>query len=116
MATCGDSVSWSNSDQGREWRWSCGTRAELLAIGMGDGKGEGGRGDTVHVLGAVKLPIIEAWSGLAGVCYNYGYAMLRSVRFVGGIGSRTRIRIKKIYFKNLFYEAFYVAAQNRTKK
>uniref|UniRef100_A0A2N9I5V4 Carbohydrate kinase PfkB domain-containing protein n=1 Tax=Fagus sylvatica TaxID=28930 RepID=A0A2N9I5V4_FAGSY len=78
MATCGDSVSWSNSDQGREWRWSCGTRAELLAIGMGDGKGEGGRGDTVHVLGAVELPIIEAWSGLAGVCYNYGYAMLRS--------------------------------------
>ena len=47
--------------------WSCGTRAEPLAIGMGDGKGEGGRGDTVHALGAVELPIIEAWSGLAGV-------------------------------------------------
>ncbi|GMY08178.1 hypothetical protein FCV25MIE_03417 [Fagus crenata] len=47
--------------------WSCGTRAEPLAIGMGDDKGEGGRGDTVHALGAVELPIIEAWSGLAGV-------------------------------------------------
>uniref|UniRef100_A0A2N9F934 Uncharacterized protein n=1 Tax=Fagus sylvatica TaxID=28930 RepID=A0A2N9F934_FAGSY len=74
MAACGDGVvldrgfrSWSNSDQGREWRWSCGTRAEPLAIGMGDGEGEGGRGDTVHALGAVELPIIEAWSGLAAV-------------------------------------------------
>ena len=56
-----------NSDQGREWHWSCDTRAEPLAIGMGDGEGEGGRGDTVHALGAVELPIIEAWSGLAAV-------------------------------------------------
>ncbi len=38
-----------------------------MAIGMGDGEGEGGRGDTVHALGAVELPIIEAWSGLAVV-------------------------------------------------
>ena len=38
-----------------------------MAIGMGDGEGEGGRGDTVHALGAVELPIIEAWSGLAAV-------------------------------------------------
>ena len=38
-----------------------------MAIGMGDGEGESGRGDTVHALGVVELPIIEAWSGLAAV-------------------------------------------------
>jgi hypothetical protein len=30
-----------------------------FAIGMGDGEGESGRGDTVHALGAVELPIIK---------------------------------------------------------
>ena len=38
-----------------------------MAIGMGDDEGEGGRGDTVHALSAVELPIIEARSGLAAV-------------------------------------------------
>jgi hypothetical protein len=43
---------------------SCGIGADLLAIGMGDGEGESGRGDTVHALGAVELPIIKL--GLVG--------------------------------------------------
>ena len=38
-----------------------------MAISIADGEGEIGRGDTVHALGVVELPIIEAWSRLAAV-------------------------------------------------
>uniref|UniRef100_A0A2N9EXB2 Uncharacterized protein n=1 Tax=Fagus sylvatica TaxID=28930 RepID=A0A2N9EXB2_FAGSY len=38
---------------------SCGTGANLVAIGIKDNEGESGGGDTVHALGTVKLPIVE---------------------------------------------------------
>ncbi len=38
--------------------------ADPMAIGIGDGKGESGGGDTAHALGAVELPIVEV--GLVG--------------------------------------------------
>ena len=43
---------------------SGGAGADPVAIGVRDGEGESGRGDTAHALGAVELPVVEP--GLLG--------------------------------------------------